>query len=224
MFEGEVAHRLVERLRLSRWLGKLPPRLVWASFVFVNGFLSVAILAGLALVSHTPFVFPSVGPTAFMLYFTTLAPTASPRNTLCGHALGIACGYASLWLVGLEHAPSAILEELHWRRVLAAAFSLAASGALMVLLGVVHAKSPLWSAAVEKQATLKAQFVAQRAPVPFPPFAKERGAEGGAIHLENPHTLERVAVSGRNPEPGVGYRRGTSGSPGGHARHPISFK
>ena len=68
MFEGEVAHRLVERLRLSRWLGKLPPRLVWASFVFVNGFVSVAVLAGLALVSHTPFVFPSVGPTAFMLY------------------------------------------------------------------------------------------------------------------------------------------------------------
>jgi hypothetical protein len=139
MFDGEVADRLVERLRLSPWLGKLPPRLVWASFVFVNGFLSVAVLAGLALVSHTPLVFPSVGPTAFMLYFTPLALTASPRNTLCGHAIGIACGYAALWLVGLEHAPSAILEELHWRRVLAAALSLAASGALMVLLGVVHA-------------------------------------------------------------------------------------
>ena len=33
-------------------------------------------------------------------------------------------------------------------------------------------KNPLWSAATEKQATLKAQFVAQRASVPFPPFAK----------------------------------------------------
>jgi CBS-domain-containing membrane protein len=41
--------------------------------------------------------------------------------------------------VGLEHAPSAILEELHWRRVLAAALSLAMTGALMVLLGVVQA-------------------------------------------------------------------------------------
>ena len=139
MFEGEVAHRLMERLRLSSWLSKLPPRLVWATFVFVNGFLSVAILAGLALVSQTPFVFPSVGPTAFQLYFTPLAPTASPRNTLCGHAVGIVCGYASLWLVGLEHAPSALLEDLHWRRVLAAALSLATTGTLMVLLDVVHA-------------------------------------------------------------------------------------
>ena len=74
-----------------------------------------------------------------MLYFTPLAPTASPRNTLCGHAIGIGCGYASLWLVGLEHAPSALLEDLHWRRVLAAALFLATTGALMVLLDVVHA-------------------------------------------------------------------------------------
>jgi len=139
MFEGEVAHRLMRRLRLSHWLGKLPPRLVWAFFVFVNGFLSVAILAGLALVFQTPLVFPSVGPTAVMLYFAPLAPTASPRNTLCGHAIGIGCGYASLWLVGLEHAPSALLEELHWRRVLSAALSLATTGAFMVLLDVVHA-------------------------------------------------------------------------------------
>jgi hypothetical protein len=139
MFEGEVTRRLMEWLRLSHWLGKLPPRLVWASFVFVNSFVSVAILAGLALVFQTPFVFPSVGPTAFQLYFTPLAPTASPRNTLCGHAIGIGCGYAALWLVGLEHAPSALLEELHWRRVLAVALSLATTGALMVLLDVVHA-------------------------------------------------------------------------------------
>jgi CBS-domain-containing membrane protein len=139
MSKGEVAHPLRDWLRLSHWLSKLSPRLVWASFVFVNGFVSVAILAGLALAFKTPFVFPSVGPTAFLLYFRPLEPTASPRNTLCGHAIGIGCGYASLWLVGLEHAPSAMVEELHWPRVLAAALSLATTGALMVLLDVVHA-------------------------------------------------------------------------------------
>jgi CBS-domain-containing membrane protein len=138
MSEGEIAHKLVERLRRSPWLRKLPPRLVRAAFVFVNGFCAVAILAGLALVSRTSFVFPSVGPTAFLLYFMPTAPTASPRNTLCGHALGIACGYAALCLVGLEHAPSVLLEPIHWPRVLAAALSLAATGALMILFHVVH--------------------------------------------------------------------------------------
>jgi CBS-domain-containing membrane protein len=138
MFEGEVAHRLLERLRLARWLRRFPPRPVWACFVFLNGFIAVAILAGLALVFHTPFVFPSVGPTAFLLYFMPTAPTASPRNTLCGHAIGIVCGYASLRLMGLEHAPSAVLEEIHLPRLFAAALSLAATGALMILFRVVH--------------------------------------------------------------------------------------
>ncbi len=138
MFEGEVAHRVLERLRLARWLHRFPPRLVRAVFVFINGFIAVGILAALAAVFHTPLVFPSVGPTAFLLYFMPLAPAASPRNTLCGHAIGIACGYAALWLTGLEHAPSAILEDINWPRVLAAALSLAATGALMILFRVVH--------------------------------------------------------------------------------------
>jgi CBS-domain-containing membrane protein len=36
------------------------------------------------------------------------------------------------------NAPSAILEEIHWPRVLAAALSLAATGSLMILFRVVH--------------------------------------------------------------------------------------
>jgi hypothetical protein len=69
MFEGEVAHRVLERLRLTRLLRRFPPRLVWATFVFVNGSIAVGILAARAMISHTSFVFPSFGPTAFLLFF-----------------------------------------------------------------------------------------------------------------------------------------------------------
>lgn len=138
LFEGELGHRLIDRLRLARLLKRFPAHVVWAGFVFVNGFIAVGLLAGLAMVTHTPLVFPSVGPTAFLLYFMPMAPTASPRNALCGHAIGIGCGYAALWLMGLESSGSAILEEIHWPRVLAAALSLAATGALMILFRVVH--------------------------------------------------------------------------------------
>lgn len=137
-FEGEIAHRLMQRMRLLRWLRRFPSRPVWAVFVFINGFIAVGILAGLAAVSRTPLVFPSVGPTAFLLYFMPMAPTASPRNTLCGHAIGIACGYAALVIMGLTHAPSTLVEQIHWPRVIAAAVSLAATGALMILFRVVH--------------------------------------------------------------------------------------
>ena len=135
---GEFVDRPMERLSQSRSHRQWPSRLRSAGLVFVNGFIAVGVLAALAMLCHTPLVFPSEGPTAFLLCFKPTAPSASPRNTLCGHAIGIACGYAALCLLGLQDAPSAILEEIHWPRVLAAALSLAATGSLRILFRVVH--------------------------------------------------------------------------------------
>ncbi len=107
--EAELVHGLVTRLRLAPWLHRFPPRLVWAGFLFVNGFVTIALLALVATASGAPFVFPSLGPTAFLFFFTPTAPTASPRHTIYGHAIGIACGYGALLLTGLEHAPPAMV-------------------------------------------------------------------------------------------------------------------
>ncbi len=138
LLEPQVTRGLVERLRIARLLGRFPDRPVWAAFMFVNGFLTIAILAGVAMVSHTPFVFPSLGPTAFLFFFTPTLPTASPRHTIYGHAIGILCGYGALLATGLEHAPAAMVAGVDLRRVLAAALSLAATGALMILLKAAH--------------------------------------------------------------------------------------
>ena len=128
----------VERLRLPYLLGHYPARVVWAAFLLVNGFLTIGLLASVAMVSGTPFVFPSLGPTALLLFHNPMQPAASPRNTLCGHAIGILCGYASLWLMGLTHDPPTMVEGVHAERVFCAALSLASAGALMVLLDVWH--------------------------------------------------------------------------------------
>jgi CBS-domain-containing membrane protein len=106
--------------------------------MLVNGFVTIAILAGLAMVTRAPFVFPSLGPTAFLFFFTPTSPTASPRHTIYGHAIGIACGYGALWLTGLEHAPAALAIGVSFQRVLAAALSLAFTGSLMILLQAAH--------------------------------------------------------------------------------------
>src|SRR6516165_11972158 len=82
-------------IRTARWAR------MWALFMFINGFISIGILCGLAMVFQTPFIFPSLGATAFLLFFTPTTPAASPRNTLCGHAIGIACGYAAALIVSL---------------------------------------------------------------------------------------------------------------------------
>jgi CBS-domain-containing membrane protein len=106
--------------------------------MFINGFISIGILCALAMVFQTPFIFPSLGATAFLVFFTPTTPPASQRNALCGHAIGIACGYAALWVTGLQHAGPAIVTELGWARILATALSLAVTGALMIRLNVPH--------------------------------------------------------------------------------------
>jgi len=129
--EGQQQARanMIRTTRLAR---------IWALFMFVNGFLSIGILCGLAMVFQTPFIFPSLGATAFLVFFMPTTPVASPRNALCGHAIGIACGYAALWVTGLQHAGPAIMTELGWTRIMAVALSLATTGALMIRLNVPH--------------------------------------------------------------------------------------
>ena len=129
---------LLARLRLARLLGRFHERLVWAAFMFINGFVTIALLAATAMVTRIPFIFPSLGPTAFLLFFTPNAPTASPRHTVYGHAIGIFCGYGALWLMHLQHAPPALVTGVDVHRVIAAALSLAATGALMILLKAAH--------------------------------------------------------------------------------------
>jgi CBS-domain-containing membrane protein len=129
---------LLQRFRLDWLLDHFPPRLVRSVYVFVNGFVTIGVLALLALVSHNPFVFPSLGPTAYLLFFSPLAKTSSPRNTILGHAVGLICGYAAFVVTGAGAMPFGAHPGIFWPRILAAALSLSTTGAFMVLLGISH--------------------------------------------------------------------------------------
>ena len=129
---------LLRRLRLDWLLNHFPPRLVRSLYVFVNGFVTIGLLALLALLSRNPFVFPSLGPTAYLLFFSPLSKTCCPRNTIFGHAIGIICGYGAFVVTGAGALPFGVHPGIFWPRILAAALSLSATGALMVLLGVSH--------------------------------------------------------------------------------------
>ncbi|MBI1752683.1 MAG: HPP family protein [Acidobacteria bacterium] len=138
LLEPSVTRGLVARFRLTALLGRFPERQLWAAFMFINGLFSIGLLAGLAMLTRTPMVFPSLGPTAFLFFFTPTLPTASPRHTIYGHVIGILCGYGALWLMGLQHAPPAMVMGVDPARIGAAALSLAATGALMILFKAAH--------------------------------------------------------------------------------------
>jgi CBS-domain-containing membrane protein len=119
-------------------LQHFPPRLVWAVYVCINGFITIGLLGLLALLTGSPFVFPSLGPTAYLFFFSPLAEVSSPRNTILGHAIGLICGYAAFVLAVASSPPFGMNAGVHGPRLLAAALSLSATGALMALLRVSH--------------------------------------------------------------------------------------
>ena len=129
---------LLDRVRLAWLLNRFPPRLVWSAYVFVNGFLTITLLALLAVLTNSPFVFPSLGPTAYLLFIAPLAENSSPRNTILGHAIGLICGYAAFTLTGAASLPFGVHQGVYWPRIIAAALSLSATGALMVLFRASH--------------------------------------------------------------------------------------
>ena len=129
---------LLDRVRLAWLLNRFPPRLVWSAYVFVNGFLTIALLALLAVLTNSPFVFPSLGPTAYLLFIAPLAENSSPRNTILGHAVGLICGYAAFTLTGAATLPFGTHPGVYWPRIIAAALSLSATGAFMVLFRASH--------------------------------------------------------------------------------------
>lgn len=108
LFEPHLIRGIVARLRMAWLLRHFDERSVWAVFMLVNGFITIALMSLLALVTATPFVFPSLGPTAFLLFFDPKAPSASPHHAVIGHFIGIVCGYGALWAFGLQNAGSAL--------------------------------------------------------------------------------------------------------------------
>lgn len=133
-----IVFGLARRARLSSMVERHDSTTVLGLFAFVNGLLAIAAMALVALVTGDPFVFPSLGPTAFLLFYTPLLPASSPRNTLLGHAIGAAAGYLSLVVFGLTDDAPALASSVTGARVGAAALSLGLTSGVMVWARVPH--------------------------------------------------------------------------------------
>lgn len=135
---SELVFGLAERASIRSLTRRHDSTAVLGLFAFVNGVLSIALMSIAALVTGAPFIFPSLGPTAFLLFYTPTQPASSPRNTLGGHAIGAAAGYLALVIFGLTENAPALVEGVGADRVAAAALSLGLTSGLMVWARVPH--------------------------------------------------------------------------------------
>lgn len=109
-----------------------------ALYALAFGTLSIGVMGALALLAQAPFIFPSLGPTAFLIFHRSTASAASPRNTIMGHFFGVICGLSALAVFGLFDAPSALEAGVTWPRVFATATSLGLTSGLMVWFRCGH--------------------------------------------------------------------------------------
>ncbi len=107
------------------------PDIVWAPLV--AAFL--LLIAGLmGLLAHQPWLFPSLGPTAFLQAEQPEQPTARFYNTIMGHLHGLVAGLFAVLILGASTAPAVLSTgELTPVRVWAAVLAVA----LNMLLGFV---------------------------------------------------------------------------------------
>lgn len=194
---SEVVFGLLRRLRLVELVRHHNPRYVLALFSLINGGLSIGLLAVVAHETRSPFLFPSLGPTAFLLYYRPMAAASSPRNSLIGHFIGAVMGWTSLVLFGLLTEPPALTSGVSWARAGAAALSLGGTSGLMVLVGAAHPPAGattlivslglmphLWQIPVLMAAVLlllgQAFLINRLAGIPYPLWRSRPRADGSA--------------------------------------------
>ncbi len=102
-------------------------------YVLVAGFFAITVNGFAAYLLNQPLLFPSLSPTVFALFRQPLTKDASPRNTITGHFVATAVGFACLWGFGLYDEPSVLETGVSLARIWAAAASVAATEALLIL-------------------------------------------------------------------------------------------
>ncbi|WP_228282139.1 HPP family protein [Rubrobacter tropicus] len=122
----------------ARLVERFGGRVGEAIYAFFACGLALAISGLAAYLAKQPLLFPSLGPTALLFFERPMAATSSPRNALIGHAVAILAGFLSLGLFGLLDNPSILVEDATPARIGAGAFSVALTGAVLLLLSASH--------------------------------------------------------------------------------------
>jgi CBS domain-containing membrane protein len=123
---------------LKRWLYTRWRNNGNAIYTFIGSLLAIALSGLWAWAVKEPLLFPSLGATAFLIFETPMAEVGSPRNTIIGHAVGVAAGAGALAIFGLLSAPNDYLTGVSVARIGAVALAVALTGGVLRVLRAAH--------------------------------------------------------------------------------------
>jgi hypothetical protein len=84
------------------------PDLIWAPLA-AGSLILIPGLLGLAF--HQPWLFPSLGPTAFLQAELPHLPSSRPYNIVVGHLIGLGAGLLAVTALGAADAPPVLSSE-----------------------------------------------------------------------------------------------------------------
>ncbi len=128
----------ISRLRFWYLTTRFDSHILSALYVLVNSTVSMIIMGMAAHFTAWPMIFPSLGPTTFLIFYAASSPMSCPRNSLMGHVLGGIVGMICFSLSNLffpEHATSG---SFNLAALVIVGLSLGITGMVMVLSGLLH--------------------------------------------------------------------------------------
>ncbi len=93
----------------------------------------MSVMGAVSYLTSWVYIFPSIGPSVFMIFYFPSSPISAPRNTIMGHLMGIVVGYASFKVMGMLGMADHNLLVL-----VSSGVSMGLFGILMALTGILH--------------------------------------------------------------------------------------
>lgn len=123
---------------MSPWRARITsiPDAVWGPLAAGMIILAVGITA---LVARQPWLFASLGPTAFLQAESPQLPSSRLYNTVIGHLVGMGVGFFAVWVLSADAAPSVLATgQVPAERVWASVVAIALTSLILGLLRASH--------------------------------------------------------------------------------------
>lgn len=127
------------RLSLPAILAKYSDKTVQIFFSAINAGAAIFSIGLFAWLTHLPLIFPTLGPSAFLLFSNPLSAAAAPRSVILSHSLALAIGYGTWLLFHFLYPESLSLVEGHLAVYFCATLALALTAMTLIYLNCPHA-------------------------------------------------------------------------------------
>ncbi len=109
-------------------------------FAMLAGAAALGTITLAAWVTDLPLLFPPLAPSAFIIFYTPMAVTASPRNVVMAHTMAVLSGLFALNLLTMIFPTAGLADPavMNWQRVLVITLAMGLITVLMAGLRCAH--------------------------------------------------------------------------------------